>query len=364
MSISSIQTPFNDILIDIAKRRTEKVIPILESIIKESIKTTEPNILNYVFAKALLQRLGKKDTSLESSRFLKKYSKETEATMIPKVLAKFPLVYAINSVSNKAFIEQCKKLNHFTMLDIGMTNFPKIGLILKEIKQQKIDLEYIKIVSFLCAAPDNIAVIEANLQKEIPHIPLSIICLDKHVSELSEKDWHQLQTTYQSNILIHNVFSSHYREGNYKKIYNQEYILKELKNFNPKLLILTDFSVGYKHKRFIRRFFSAWSHIKGLFEYIEALELDMDTKILLQLYFGHVLAQILEKMEYLGSEHTTRYKETSNWAELLNILGFKPSPFQENITTNDKLINASLEKNYISFKYENNVLAGMVIVES
>lgn len=320
MLIQDVQTLFDQILIDILKGRYNKAIIPLEQIIETALQPPNFNIQHYIFANALLKRIGHDYTPKTVHPLLKEYQ-HMDLVTLKKAWSLFPVDPVFIDAFNRTLISACSSLKKLVYFDIGLVRFEGIHDFLTRIRTQAPHLESITIVTFLSTRQDSQAVIEAELQAFVPDIPLKYVPQAKPLAILSPKDWEKLRDDFGQGILIGgsvalmNIF---YHSD--LPHYSRETILKELKAFKPVLLLLFEENVNYAEISFIRRFYIAWQHIERVYAFINSFKLDNLTTVSIKMIHQNAINYTLQERKI--DDNIIHVDLTNNWVNLLSMLGF------------------------------------------
>lgn len=362
------ETPFDDILQDIVRKRSIQAIMALEGMLyKIQRSPNDKDLLKYIFAIALLKLLNHptgeyihpaldlSDTTYHKNP--KKY--QQEAVQV------FELNNFMFYVSNQIIIDKCKDNTSLTLFNIGRLNHDQIKHLFTLIQEQKTAIKHIIFLDFLSLSLEEIQENQALFQQYAPNIKVEYFSNQKKITQLNKQEWDVLHTIYGEQIVIYIPYQADYPlDAQFVSTYTDVSILRELKEFKPLLFLLFALDSNLEEVNFIRRFHITWNYVPHLFDYIDNLDTQAFSKKILKLRFQAMIERIIANNSYKIGKFS-HFKAPSYWVERLSLAGFKiPNksliPIPE--LPPNKLLNLKFYDGYLGINFKNKSFIGIVAV--
>lgn len=355
------QTQLFNIVELIAQRRIRTAQHLLNQLLDTiNISTDSHAITHLIFARALAEYLS--DIVIDKANLYLKPYKIPQIQLFNLLASQVPLVSLISELATGLLIDACNGRDDITLIDIGIGTGRQMVELLHQLAHQPRSPQRVHIIGIepsgqsLALAKQAIAAVAHKLELAIT---LTTFC--NGIEDLDGQDWQHLRERCDRPIINASFALHHIRDQAGRDI--RTTILQRLHQLNPTLIVLSEPNTDHLEPDFRIRFQNCWRHYSSVFQMIDALAIDQQSKAGLKTgFFGREVVDVLKADNTARIE---RHETAQSWVNRL-----KQSGYTLKLPYIDELINSSIftiqthADHYLSFDYNGVPLVSLICAHS
>lgn len=322
----------------------------------EGLDNDSEKFLSTLMIKALRHLIG--PSKIDEHIYLKKYE-ITQIELFKTLIQEFPFVKHGHSIANALIFNKLKNAEKGVILDIGIGQGIQIQNLIYKLKDNS-SLKKLTIIGIepfdeaLKTAQNIFDKISKDVQFKIEFVPWRAF-----VQDISEEKLKEKLKDYPGELIINSSLTLHHIQ-----LLNQRTkVLKMLRSINPKGIVLIEPNIDHYEPDFQKRFQNCYQHFYHIFQVIDSLEIDKNSKNGLKLFFGREIEDIIGKT---NEERYEKHEPAFRWIEKLNESNFKnKNNFLKDLPNINSGIKLKYHKEgYLGFTYKEETILSIIYAES
>ncbi|NER79696.1 MAG: GRAS family protein [Leptolyngbya sp. SIO1D8] len=345
----------------IANHQLARAQQSLNQLLKSLNRSPHADALTYlVFARALAERFSS-TLADKANLYLQPY--EISQIQLFNLLAnQVPLVSLVSQLAIDVLVDACIDQNEVTLIDIGIGTGRQMVALLHQLARQRVRPQRLHMIGIepvkqsLSLAQQNIL----NLAHEL-QIQVDFTSFCKEIEALNGNDWQWL-TAWCDRPIINASFALHH----ICDVDGQDVrtsILRRLRQLNPSLIVLSEPNADHLESDFLTRFSNCWRHYVGIFQVIEALEIDQVSKDGLKAgFFGR---EVIDVLKVDNTARIERHETAASWVNRLQQSGYRLKTLSIDDSISSPLLTIHNQAaGYLDFNYQDVPLVSLLCAQA
>lgn len=268
----------------------------------------------YIFASALSRRVAS-DKQAEINLYLRRFQ-QTQISLFNLLARHLPTVALAGPVANAVLGRFVAERDEVTLLDVGIGSGRQLVALLYALAGRRRLPRRLNVVGVepdadsLRAAGEALAETAAGLGVELTFHPVNRL-----VEELDDADWEPI-AALGAPLVVNAAFAVHHVLGPAR-----DGFFRRLRELEPEAVVLCEPSSDHHTSSLEERFQNAWQHFGLTFRLIDELEVGVDEKAAMKMFFAREIEDILANAEEVRCE---RHEAVDTWVQRLRRAGFTP----------------------------------------
>lgn len=279
----------------------------------EGLDNDSEKFLSTLMIKALRHLIG--PSGIDEHIYLKKYE-ITQIELFKTLIHEFPFVKYGHDIANILIANKLKGKKHGIILDVGIGQGIQIQNLIHKLTNHK-DLRKLTIIG-IEPFEDSLKTAEKIFEesaKEV-HFEIEFIPWLAFVQDISDKEMKEKMRNYMGEVIVSSSLALHHIQS----LQQRNEVLKRLNTLNPIGIVLIEPNIDHYEPDFQRRFQNCYQHFYHIFQVIDNLSIDNNSKNGLKLFFGREIEDIIGKT---NGERYEKHEPAFRWIEKLTHSGFK-----------------------------------------
>jgi hypothetical protein len=319
------------------------------------IHNDSEKFLSILMIKALKNLIGPGD--IDEHIYLKKYE-ITQIELFNTLIKEFPFVKYGHNIANQLIASKIGDKKEGAILDVGIGQGTQMLNLIRMLEgQNKLNkLTIIGIEPFkeaLLTAQKKLINIASEVSFEIDFIPWNVF-----IQDISKNEMLNNLQQYKGELIINNSLALHHIQS----LEQRTSVFDNMREINPKGILLVEPNIDHYEPDFYRRFKNCFQHFYHIFQVIDNLDIDQDSKNGLKLFFGREIEDIIGKT---NEERYEKHEPAFRWIEKL-----KQSKFhmQNKFLSELPKVNSGIELSYsdegfLGFTYKTETVLSIMYAE-
>jgi hypothetical protein len=279
------------------------------------VESVAEDMQYFLFAAALARRMGDGDAQ-QLNLYLKRF--ELPQIALFNLLAqRLPLASLAGAIANDCMCELLAGHEEATLIDVGLGTGRQEVALLRRLKERGAAPRHLTVVG---VEPDaeSLHRAEAGLTAAARElgIDLSFRGIARVVEALDADDWRWLRDSPGPRV-VHSAFALHHMAGDQEQ---RQTLFDRFRELEPTAVVLVEPSSDHFTNCLTQRFHNVWRHLFHIFGLVDELELPVQERNAIKLFFGRELEDILGAVD--DSRRFERHERKETWLERLRRAGF------------------------------------------
>ncbi len=282
------------------------------------VESVAEDMQYFLFAAALGRRLGDGEAQ-QLNLYLKRY--ELPQIALFNLLAqRLPLASLAGSIANDCLCELLAGHEEATLIDVGLGTGRQEVALLRRLKERGAMPRRLTVVG---VEPDanSLRQAEADLMAAARELDIDLRFrgLARVVEALDAEDWRWLRDSPGPRV-VHSAFALHHMAGDQDQ---RQTLFERLRALEPVAVVLVEPSSDHFTDSLAQRFHNVWRHLYYIFGLVDELDLPLQERNAIKLFFGRELEDILGAVD--DTRRFERHERKETWLERLRRAGFSTS---------------------------------------
>jgi SAM-dependent methyltransferase len=279
------------------------------------VESVAEDMQYFLFAAALARRLGDGDAQ-QLNLYLKRY--ELPQIALFNLLAqRLPLASLAGSIANDCLCDVLAGHEEATLIDVGLGTGRQEVALLRRLKERGAAPRRLTVVGVEPDA-DSLRRAEADLMAAARELGLELRFkgIPRVIEALDADDWRWLRDSPGPRV-VHSAFALHHMVGDPEQ---RQALFDRFRALEPAAVVLIEPSSDHFTDSLAQRFHNVWRHLFFIFGLVDELQLTVQERNAIKLFFGRELEDILGAVD--DSRRFERHERKETWLERLRRAGF------------------------------------------
>jgi hypothetical protein len=322
----------------------------------QGIHNDSEKFLTTLVIKALHNLIG--PTGIDEHIYLKKYE-ITQIELFNLLIKEFPFVKWGHEIVNDLICNKLNDLDHAIIIDIGIGQGIQMINLLNKLKQNK----SLKQLVLLGIEPfdDALSTSVQNMNKIKDDLPFNFrfIPLQAFIQNIDLKILENCIGEFEGEIIVNSSLAMHHIQTLEERIR----VLGIMRTLNPIFIVLAEPNTDHFEPDFYRRFRNCYQHFYHIFQVVDSLDIDNQSKNGLKMFFGREIEDIIGRN---NEERYEKHEPAYRWIEKLVNSGFV---IRNHFIDNLPFIGGGVEigfndQGFLGFTFASETLLSIIYAES
>ncbi|MEO0536111.1 MAG: GRAS family protein [Cyanobacteria bacterium P01_A01_bin.123] len=341
----------------IAQHKTRTAQQLLNQLLDRLNAATHPEAVNHlVFARALAEHLS--GTIADKANLYLQPYQIPQIQLFNLLASKVPLVSLVSELATGLMIDACDGRDDVTLIDIGIGTGRQMVELLYHLAHKRRSPQRVHIIGIepsiqsLSLAQKAILATAHGLPFEVTFTPFC-----NGIEDLDNQAWQQL--SHQCNCPIINASFALHHICDIARQDVRTAVLQRLHQLNPTLIVLSEPNTDHLEPDFRTRFHNCWRHYSSVFNMIDALGIDEQSKAGLKTcFFGR---EVIDVLKVDNTTRVERHETAASWVNRLKQSGYTlQTPFIDDLIISPILSIHKQADRYLNFDYEGVPLVSLI----